>query len=246
MHSQNIIVLRIVESTNNYAMGLIQNEAISSGTGVFAYEQTVGKGRRGKSWVTVAGQNILLSVAVEMKWQPVLDQFPLSVAVSLGCRDFISEKVDNEVHIKWPNDIFIADSKAAGILIENVIRGTLWQWSVIGIGVNVNQEDFVGIDAKITSLKKESGKDYDILNSAKELQEIVLKRIEDLKDGKFPQMLEEYNTYLYGRGKLVKLKKDSLVFETTIHSVSARGQLLTKDALERAFNFDEVTFRGIV
>ena len=246
MATQNIIVLEIAESTNNYAMGLIQKGSISSGTGVFAYEQTAGKGRREKSWVTVPGQNITLSIVVEMKWQPVLDQFPLSVAVALACRDFIAEKVENGVCIKWPNDIFITDSKAAGILIENVIKGTLWQWSVIGIGVNVNQGSFDEIDADVTSLKKESGKEYDILELARELQEMVLRRIEELKAGKFSKMMEEYNKHLYGRDKVVKLKKDTIVFETTIQSVSSAGQLITKDALERRFNFDEVVFRGIV
>ena len=246
MATLNIIVLETVESTNNYAMGLIQKGAISSGTAIFTYEQTAGKGRRGKRWITAPGQNIMLSIACEMKWQPISDQFPLSVSVALACREFISEKIDREVSIKWPNDLFITDSKAAGILIENVIKGTLWQWSVIGIGINVNQENFEEVDVKVTSLKRESGKEYDILNLAKQLQECILRRIEDLKAGMFPQMLNEYNKYLYGRDKLVKLKKGNIVFETRIQSVSATGKLLTIDALERQFDFDEVTFRGIV
>ena len=246
MATLNIIELETVESTNNYAMGLIQNKAITSGTGIFTYEQTAGKGRRGKSWVTAKGQNILLSIVCEMKWQPVSDQFSLSAAVAVACREFISEKINGDVCIKWPNDLFITDSKAAGILIENVIKGTLWQWSVIGVGVNVNQEKFEEIDVKVTSLKKESGKEFDILKSAKQLQKIILRRIEDLKAGKSSQILEEYNQHLYGRNKLVKLKKGNIVFETRIQSVSSSGQLLTKDVLERQFNFDEVIFRGIV
>lgn len=242
----NIIVLDTVESTNNYAMGLIQKGSISSGTGIFTYEQTAGKGRRGKRWITAPGQNIMLSITCEMKWQPVSDQFPLSVAVAVACRELISENVDREVFIKWPNDLFITDSKAAGILIENVIKGTLWQWSVIGVGINVNQESFSEIDVKVTSLKKESGQEYDILKLAKQLQELILRRIDDLKNGRFLQMLKEYNQHLYGRDKLVKLKKGNIVFETKIQSVSATGKLLTKDALERQFDFDEVSFRGIV
>lgn len=246
MAAQNIIVLETVGSTNNYAMGLIQNRSISSGTGVFAYEQTAGKGRRSKSWITTPGQNILLSLAYEMKWQPISDQFPLSAAVALGCREFISKMVNEEVCIKWPNDIFITDSKAAGILIENVIKGTLWQWSVIGIGINVNQVNFDEIDACVTSLKLISGEDYNILQLAKQLQETVFKRIEDLKAGRFSDMLEEYNWHLYGRQKTVKLNKDNIVFETTIKGVSAKGKLITMDAMERQFDFNEVTFRGIV
>lgn len=246
MSNQNIIVLEKVESTNNYAMGLIQKAAISSGTGVLAREQTAGKGRRGKSWLSIPGQNILLSIANEMTWQPISDQFHLSAAVALACRDFIAEKVTKEVFIKWPNDLFITDSKAAGILIENVIKGTLWQWSVIGIGVNVNQDSFDEIDADVTSLKNESGKRYDVLRLAGELHRMVLKRIDDLKAGRVTHIMEEYNAHLYGRDKLVKLKKESIVFETTIHSVSSAGQLITKDALERRFDFDEVIFRGFV
>ena len=246
MSFPNIIVLERVESTNNYAMGLIQKGSVSSGTGIFAWEQTAGKGRRGKSWLTVPKQNILLSIAIEMTWQPISHQFPLSASIALACRDFIAGKVDKSVFIKWPNDLFITDSKAAGILIETVIKGTLWQWSVIGIGINVNQDTFAGIEAEATSLKNESGNHYDVLELAKELHIKVLKGIDDLKAGNVEDLMDEYNAHLYGRNRLVKLKKDNIVFETTIQSVSSAGQLITKDAVERRFNFDEVIFRGLV
>lgn len=246
MTTSNMIVLEKVDSTNNYAMALIQKGSISSGTGVFAIEQAMGKGRRGKQWNSLAGQNIILSIVAEMKWQPVLSQFPLSVAVALACRDFIDSFVNQKVYIKWPNDIFINDSKAAGVLIENVIKGTLWQWTIIGIGVNVNQEHFDDVDTKVTSLKIEAGLAHDVLKLAGGLQDIVLKRIEDLKEGNFSRMLQEYNEHLYARDKAVKLKKESMVFETTIRSVSESGKLITTDVLERQFNFDEVSFRGLV
>ena len=246
MTTSNMIVLEKVDSTNNYAMALIQKGEISSGKGIFALQQTTGKGRRGKQWKSLPGQNITLSIVAEMMWQPVLSQFPLSVAVSLACRDFICSVIKENVSIKWPNDIFINDSKAAGILIENVIKGTLWQWTVIGIGINVNQDAFEEVEAKVTSLKIETKKEYPVLKLAGELQKVVLKKLEDLKQGKFPQMLQEYNTHLYGKDRMVKLKKESMVFETIIRSVSETGELITSDVLERRFNFDEVTFRGIV
>ena len=246
MAALNIIVLEKVDSTNNYAMALIQKGSISSGTGVLAIEQTIGKGRRGKNWNALPGQNITLSIVAEMKWQPVLSQFPISVAVALACRDFINTFVKEEIFIKWPNDIFINDSKAAGVLIENVIKGTLWQWTVIGIGVNINQTNFDEVDAKVTSFKKETGTEYDVLKLARDLQEHVFSRFEELKTGKFIQMLKEYNQHLYARNKLVKLKKESMVFKTTIRSVSESGQLITTDVLERQFNFDEVSFRGLI
>ena len=148
--------------------------------------------------------------------------------------------------IKWPNDIFINDSKAGGILIENVIKGTLWQWAVIGIGLNINQEKFEKFNLKATSLKLATGENYDVLNLAEELILLVLKRVEELKSGNFEKMLEEYNQYLFARNKIVKLKKENILFETKIIGVSSSGQLITKDAFERRFDFDEVEFKGFV
>ena len=87
----------------------------------------------------------------------------------LGCLDFFSKYIKENVKIKWPNDIFINDRKAGGILIENVIKGNLWQWAVIGIGLNINQENFEKENLKAISLKQITGKNYDVIELAKEL-----------------------------------------------------------------------------
>ena len=244
--SNKIIVLEKVDSTNNYAMALIQKREANNGNAVFAMEQTNGKGRRGKYWKSNKGDNIILSITVEMQWLPVSQQFELSAGVALACHDFISKYSPPEPFIKWPNDIFINDSKAGGILIENVLKGTLWQWSVIGVGININQVDFEEYNLSPISLKQITGKDYNILQMAEELHALVLKRISDLQSGKFSKMLEEYNEKLFARNRLVKLKRQNIVFETEIIGVSASGKLITHDALERRFNFDEVEFKGFV
>ena len=131
------------------------------------------------------------------------------------------------------------------ILIENVIKGSLWQWAIIGTGLNINQQEFDELNLKATSLKLVTGKSYDVLNLTKELIILILKRIEELKSGKYEKLLDEYNQHLFGRNKMVKLKKGNIVFETKICAVSSSGQLITKDAIERRFNFDEVEFKGI-
>ena len=241
---ENMLILDSVDSTNNYAMALIQQGERRSIKPVFSMEQTRGKGRRGKHWQSTKGTNIMLSIPMKMQWLPVSQQFQLSVAVALSCYDLFSKYLFSNVFIKWPNDIFINDSKAGGILIENIIKGTLWQWSVIGIGLNINQEKFEEFNLKATSLKLASGESYDVLKLAKELVSLVLKRVEELKSGKFQKMLEEYNRHLFGRGEIVKLKKENILFETKIIGVSSSGQLITKDAFERKFDFDEVEFKG--
>jgi BirA family biotin operon repressor/biotin-[acetyl-CoA-carboxylase] ligase len=244
--SNKILSLETVDSTNNYAMRLIQKGQATSGNAVFSMEQTLGKGRRGKDWIGKKGENIALTVTLEMQWLSVFHQFQLSAAAALAAHDFVSKYISTLTFIKWPNDIFISDSKAGGVLIENVLKGTLWQWAVIGIGINVNQTDFEAYNFSATSLKKMTGKDYSIIKLAGELYQLILKRIDELKAGNFRRMLDEYNEKLYAKGKLVKLKQANIVFETKITGVSADGQLITQNALERRFNFDEVEFKGIV
>lgn len=244
--TNKILVLEKVDSTNNYAMALIQRAEATNGNAVFAMEQTNGKGRRGKWWNSHIGDNIILSITAQMQWLPVSKQFELSVAAALGCHDFVSKYNPSTTSIKWPNDIFINDSKAGGILIENLIKGTLWQWAVIGIGININQVDFEKYNLPPISLKQITGNDYNVLKMAEELHALVLKRIDELKSGEFSKMLEEYNENLYGKGRLAKLKKQNIVFETKIVGVSDAGQLITNDALERRFNFDEVEFKGFI
>ena len=219
---------------------MVQIGVANSGNAVFAMEQTAGKGRRGKSWESLKGQNIVLSVISEMQWLPVLSQFQLSVAVAIACHDFLSGYVGNDIKIKWPNDIFINDRKAGGILIENVIKGHLWQWAVIGIGLNINQQGFETSNLRAISLNQVTGKTYNALLLAKELHENVLANISDLKSGGFNKMLDAYNKNLFARNKKVKLKKGNIIFETTVQRISSSGELITKDVIERTFGFDEV------
>ncbi len=236
---KNFIILEKVDSTNNYAMGLVQKGAANSGDAVYAIEQTTGKGRRGKRWESLHAQNITLTVLSEMQWLPVPSQFQLSVAVALACHDFLSRYTQNQINIKWPNDIFINDRKAGGILIENVIKGHLWQWAIIGIGLNINQEIFETTSNAI-SLKQLTGKSFEIKELAKELHKNVLSKISDLKNGDYNKMLEYYNKNLFARDKKVKLKNGNIIFETTIQRISSSGELITKDVMERSFGFDEV------
>ena len=242
--SKKLIILERVDSTNNYAMAMVQKGTAKSGEAVFAMEQSAGKGRRGKTWKSSRGENILLTVIAQMQWLPVQQQFQLSMAVALGCFDFFSKYIKKNIKIKWPNDIFINDRKAGGILIENVIKGNLWQWTVIGIGLNINQANFDTDNLKAISLKQITKENYDVIQLSKELHEVVLKRLVALQSGDSGKMLDEYNENLFCLNQIIKLKKGNIVFETTIKGVSAAGELITKDILERRLGFDEVEWIG--
>lgn len=234
------IVLDSVDSTNNYAMAQLHAGTALHGTAYFANEQRSGKGRRGKSWHTQKGKNIIISIVLSTGFLPVYQQFQLSIASSLACLDFLHRFTINGLKIKWPNDLYWNDRKAGGLLIENIIKGDLWQWAVIGIGININQTTFNDDLPNPVSLKQITGETYDTVAIAKELVADVLKRFDELRKNEFDNLYRLYNQSLYKLNHQVRLKKDNIIFDTTITGVDRQGQLMTKNAIERNFDFDEV------
>lgn len=235
---QRLIILPVIDSTNNYAMGQATAGKAGHGTVYFALEQTAGKGQRGKTWLTIPGENILMSVVIEPHPLKTSQQFLLSAAIALGCYDFFKKYAGDETSIKWPNDIYWHDRKAAGILIESRIASLDWQWSIAGMGVNINQTAFAPAALRPVSLKQITGKTYDINELARELCTSLENRYQAI--GNPTQLLADYQLALYKLHQPVKLKKGSSVFETTIQGVNSAGQLITRDTLERHFDVGEV------
>ena len=228
-------VLPQVESTNNYAMALAHEGLATHGMAVFTSNQTAGKGQRGKSWHSAAGENIALSVII--KPPTGLTGFSLSARIALACREWFETYAKSEVFVKWPNDIYWRDRKAAGILIENIIRENVWQWAIIGIGVNVNQTQFDPGLQNPVSLKQVTGRMYEPEHLARELCSML----DNCLSRQSPSdWLSQYNQQLYMRGRAVRLKKGSAVFTTTIEGVTASGELITNDTVSRLFNFGEI------
>lgn len=236
------IILSSIDSTNNYAMHQLQAGMATHGITWFAREQTAGKGQRGKSWLTSANQNIVLSTVI-MPRLPAARQFWLSATVALACYDFYKNYAGDETRIKWPNDLYWRDRKAGGILIENVFRGADWLYAVVGIGININQVQFDPSLPNPVSLKQITGKAFDAVELARELCQALELRYQSLMKSGIHAILEAYQKVLYKLHEPVTLKKGSILFETTIRGVSDSGRLLTKDVMEREFDFGEVEFR---
>ena len=236
----SIVILKQVDSTNNYAMAKVHAGLAKHGDACFSSHQTAGKGQRGKSWVTGEGLSIALSVILQPKLLNILHPFQLSAAVGLASFDFFSSYAGEETRIKWPNDIYWRDRKAGGILIENKFSGRDWNWAVIGVGINVNETDFDTALVNPVSLKQITGTSYDTAELAKVLHRLIMKRVDEIITKSYDLLLSEYNSHLYKLQETVKLKKDNMVFDTTISGVSAKGQLITIDAIEKHFEFGEV------
>jgi BirA family biotin operon repressor/biotin-[acetyl-CoA-carboxylase] ligase len=240
---QTLIILPSVDSTNNYAMAQVRAGTAINGQGWLALEQTAGRGQREKTWVAEPGKNITLSMALQPNL-PATKRFLLSATVALGAWDFYQQKAGDETRIKWPNDIYWRDRKAGGILIENTVAslsdgGAKWNWAIIGIGLNVNQEKFVvPYIEKAVSLREITGQEWNIIELAHELVGCLRKRLREINTNS--ALLQEYNNVLYKNGECVKLKKHNRIFDAVINGVNEQGELNVTTTLEECFGFGEV------
>ena len=174
-----LIELSEIDSTNMYAMEQIHAQKALSGSVYQTDFQTNGKGQHGRIWESHRGENLLCTYILELNalkqgknWVPS-EQLGLSAAVALGAQAFFMEFAGEETKIKKPNDIYWRDRKAGGILIENIVRGTDWNWTVIGIGLNINQTQFSNEAGKPVSLKQITGKHWDIKAMQKKLADTL-------------------------------------------------------------------------
>src|SRR5947208_8454478 len=101
-------------------MGLVRAGMAQHGAAVFTHQQTRGRGQRNREWLSQGGRNIAMSIVIEPNGLPPLEPFLLSMMTAVAVHDLCSDHLDDEIKIKWPNDIYWRDRKAAGILIENV------------------------------------------------------------------------------------------------------------------------------
>ena len=232
------IELHRVDSTNNYAMGLVHAGMAQHGIAVFSHHQTKGRGQYNKDWISEAQSNIAISVVLE----PPLSTsqiFFVSKMVATAVLRFLSRYAIGNTSIKWPNDIYWCDRKAGGILIENVIQGAEWKYSVVGIGININQTDFGDLKNKAVSLKQITGNNFDPVSLAKEICDIL--------DTQFDQLtldpnavIKEYRSNLYKLGEKIKLKKGNRIFEAIMKDVTDTGQLIVQHAVDERFDVGEV------
>ncbi len=159
---RRVAVWNRVESTNDLAAKAAISQA-NDGLVILAEEQTKGRGRRGRSWASPPGSSILMSVLLFPS--PVLDDLGWLTALgAVAVAEVVAELVGVEARIKWPNDVRVEGKKLAGILVE---RG---QGTVLGIGVNVNVEDFpADLLDSATSLQRLSGRPFDRSEVARSL-----------------------------------------------------------------------------
>lgn len=220
-------ILEQTESTNNYAMQQLHAGIAGHGSAWFARFQSQGKGQRGKQWISKPDESILLSVCIQPPTQFRPQQFHFNALVATTCAEFLENVINGPVQLKWPNDLYWRDRKAGGILIENTLQGSIWKWAVIGIGLNVNQENFEGLNKAAVSVYQLTGKKLDPTILAQQLHEAILDAFENCPHN--DDILQTYNEKLYMRNEKVVLKQGENKFETIVRGVKEDGELMTDE-----------------
>ena len=232
------------DSTNKYTNKYISENEVENGTVFLAYEQTDGKGHLNNHWESEAGMNLTLSIFLKSDFITVSKQYMISKIVCLGIKKFLGRFINESVTIKWPNDIYVGTRKICGILIENAIMYTLIDYSIIGIGLNINQISFSESLPNPVSLKMITGKDY----KTEELLTILLNDIDHfydlLKAGRTDDIDICFKQSLY-RFETVALFKDANnEFYGTIKGVDDIGQLMIEknNRIMHLYHFKEIVF----
>ena len=233
-------------STNDYLANLCRESKAKEFYTVMAESQTKGKGQRGNSWESESGKNLTFSIVLYPTALKAKKQFTLSMLAALSCHEALGNYTDG-FSIKWPNDIYWKDKKIGGILIENELEGAYVTQSIIGIGLNINQEIFYSDAPNPVSLKQIIGAEVD-------LQEVMTLVVHAIIGG-YRQLEAYYETaqfaistlyqkYLYRRKGLFPYRDAQGIFLAEYQEVEPDGHLILKDEQGklRRYAFKEVSF----
>lgn len=231
-------------STNAYLKDLLKGEELPEGTIVVAREQLAGRGQAGNSWESEPGKNLTFSLLLYPDFLPIQDYFLLSEAVALGIKKALDSYL-GFLSVKWPNDIYYRDKKLAGILIENEIQGRSIVRSVIGIGLNVNQEVFRSQALNPVSMKQITSTEYPLDRLLEDIVTSIHSCYNDLKEGNTKRITQNYHRSLYRRDGFYLYQDKAGEFLARIDSVDPSGylHLITEDGKRRKYAFKEVSYR---
>ncbi|OIP81420.1 MAG: biotin--[acetyl-CoA-carboxylase] ligase [Porphyromonadaceae bacterium CG2_30_38_12] len=242
MATQTYCFIKETGSTNTTLKSLLKTSQLPDFFVLRTSFQTLGRGQMGNWWEAEKGKNLLCSIVHYPMHINLAEQFILSQQTSLAIKYVLDTYVDN-VTIKWPNDIYCGDKKIGGILIENSIQGNRLAYSIIGIGININQVDFRSAALNPTSI-------YQLTNKRHQIRPILQAIVKQLKALCFTEdaasIHHQYFKALYRNSGYhsFKLPHNDEIFCAKIAQVAADGKLTLehKDGRLQSFYFKEIEF----
>jgi len=238
---QKLIYVPECHSTNTLLNELNDSSPLPEGAVVITDNQTAGRGQRGNQWEAEKGKNLTFSLFLKPSFLAAKDQFQMNMAVSLAVITALKTYTSAMVKLKWPNDIYIDNKKIGGILIENQLKGVALSDSLVGIGLNINQENFSSSGA--SSLYNFSR----VINDLNEVFQKLIGSLEaeylDLRAGSSNQLKERYMSSLYRFNELNRFESQGQDFSGSIRDIDENGRLCVETLRGmRVFSFKEVKF----
>ena len=245
-NKDSIVHLLEVDSTNRYvrdeAVALWQNRGINDFAVVSAGLQTAGRGQRGNTWSSNAGENLLFSILVRPgETLEVSKQFLLSQAVALSIHDAM-KCYGVDTRLKWPNDIYAGSRKLAGILLELDYSGAFVEQAIIGIGLNVNQEGFPPMDRVPVSMKMLRKRDFILDDVLATILDLFEHYYTEMRFGNRDAIAAEYKRVLLGMDERHTFIDGVGRFDAVIQDVESDGHLILRrnDGSTGRYAFKEV------
>ncbi len=238
-----VVSLLSVSSTNEYAREMLRDGTPDNGTVIITAEQTKGKGYGNNAWFSQSGKNLTFTIILYPGFLSANQQFLISKVISLGITDYLCQYLD-DVSIKWPNDIYVDNSKIGGILIENDLIGSEMKNSVVGVGLNINQQYFPEELPNPVSLLHVMECTFSLKEELNKLVRSLDRRYRMLKDKNIDRIHRDYHNKLYRLGDYYPFRKGEEVFRARIIGVTDFGQLILESEHGKTMEFDfkEVEF----
>ena len=235
--------LEEADSTNNVLLrhiGHYDNLSV-----VAAVKQTAGRGQRGNRWVSAPGDNLTFSLLLRPVGLPVREVMAVTCLATLAVRDTLRDE-DVPAVIKWPNDIYVGRRKICGMLVENGLDGACIGWSVIGIGINLNQTEFPIEVLNPTSLKRLTGRTYELVPFLEKVCAGIEKRLPELDTAEGRNGLRAaYERDLFQKDSPATYRDLASGEEFTgiIRGITPEGLVrIEAEGLEKTFGFKEVGY----
>lgn len=237
-----MIHLEETTSTNTYLRGLVGKEPLPEGSAVVTNFQTAGRGQVGNTWESEGGKNLMFSIILYPDFLPANRQFLISQITALSVKETLDEYV-GDVTVKWPNDIYWRDRKICGMLIENDLSGRELYCSVLGIGININQREFLSDAPNPVSLAQITGLEYDREEILNKFRKRLYERYVDLIREKEDDIRNDYRIALYRGSGFHPYRDADGLFEACINEIEPTGHLVLElhNGELRRYAFKEVS-----
>ena len=241
----NEIKYKIIDSTNSEAQRQLQNGVAPKEDFVIRADfQTDGRGQRGNTWYSPNAENLTFSYVFFPPKLEVQCQFMLSQAVALAVASYLKDRGVQDVSIKWPNDVYVGMKKICGMLIENSVSGHYVKYSIVGVGVNINQTVFPENLPNPTSLSLVTGgKSYDLDEEFPQLISMIREGLYMISRKNAQILMQNYKSMLLGIGRTLIYRSGGKVFKGIIRDVDSHGYLQLEDEAThevQSYAFNEV------